>query len=106
MESGSAKAIVTGGRDTDDDQVDIDLGDDEHISALHFSLEATAKYSRKKNTPPSITIRIRDEGSTNGTKINGIKIPSKKWFKVEQAEGEEYALIKVGKTHLVLPMHN
>ena len=80
------------------------------VSAVHFTLEAKAKKRRTTrgdttdSASTNLSIRIRDTGSTNGTKLNGVYITKKRWIKVEAQENESFALIKVGKTTMVMPL--
>ncbi len=111
LSSDESSALVTVGRgDGSEEDVDIALEADDFVSAVHFTLEAKAKKRRttRGDTTDSasmnLSIRIRDAGSTNGTKLNGVYITKKRWIKVEAQENESFALIKVGKTTMVMPL--
>jgi len=94
----------------DEDYDAVVLQNDQFISDHHCTLEVTfkpaAKAELKKGAQDTMLVKIRDEGSTNGTKLNGKKIGTKKWVNVTAAKDEEYALITIGQSTMVMPLFN
>jgi hypothetical protein len=91
----------------DEDYDAVVLENDEFISDHHCTIEVTYKPATKaevkKGGSDKLLVKIRDEGST---KVNGKKIAAKKWVSVTATQDEEYALISIGQSTMVMPLFN
>jgi len=63
---------------------------DSFVSEVHVSVKTTAEVDGSFKS-----MHVKDEGSTNGTRINGTKITKNKWVAVSQGD-----VIKVGQSEL------
>ena len=96
----SASVVGKRGRGKNKDAEEFSVGktnecdlllDDEYVSHSHLVLKVSYGYSGK-------TYSFMDDGSFNGTRLNGRRIQQNQWYPV--VEGED--VIKLGKTELVL----
>ena len=101
---------------TNSTHVVVDLSNDAFVSTVHCSLEvsydiAQTKRAVKRKTSNDVKnategilrVRIRDEGSTNGTSVNGALLVAHTWTDIECMPDENYALLKIGKSTFVMP---